>query len=52
MSHFTVELLTFKPLSICAGYPRAVGTAPTDLKHHQTGAEEKPTGRVGRLKVL
>ena len=37
---------------MCTGYPRAVGAAPTDLKHHQAGAEEEPTGCDRRLKVL
>lgn len=29
-----------------------MGTTPTDLEHHQAGAEEEPAGRTGRLKVL
>lgn len=29
-----------------------MGSAPPDLQHHQTGAEEEPAGRAGRAQVL
>lgn len=35
-----------------SGHPRAVGAAPSDLQHHQAGAEEEPSGRAGRAQVL
>lgn len=39
-------------MSIRAGHPGAMGTASTDLQHHQAGAEEEPAGRPGRPEVL
>lgn len=35
-----------------SGNPGAVGTAPTDLKHHQAGAEEESTSCDRRAEVL
>lgn len=49
---FVSRCFNLWPLSLCKGHPRAVGTALTDLEHHQAGAEEEPAGRVGRLEVL
>lgn len=37
---------------LCTGHAGAMGPAAPDVKHHQVGAEEKPTGCAGRSQIL
>lgn len=43
---------TTEPSFLLSGYAGAVGSPTADLQHHQTRAEEEPTGRAGRPQVL
>lgn len=48
----TLQRDSLNSVHLCSGYSGAVGTTPTDLQHHQAGAEEEPTGRAGCPEVL